>query len=229
MTTVRSVRDQVQNVLDYLLHADLLLYSNGVSMGANIVSWHPHDGSAPFLINRDHPNTEQYESWVSSGAYSAALFDGSLLQISYKVEGGKVSGHRLAYVPCPYDLDTSLLTEGEALLDVVELYRGSDAALRSPIRFDYAPREARPGHPAVHLSFNSTACRIACVAPLHVLRFIDFVFRHFYTELWLAHRPFFEAGSWQHVGPKVLAEGDHRNVHLMWDVQASAARGSLRT
>lgn len=229
MTTVRSVRDQVRNALDYLLDAELLLYANDVSMGPNIVSWHPHDRSAPFLIGREHPNIAQYESWVSSGAYSAALFDGSLLQISYEVEGGKVSGHRLAYVPCPYDLDTSLLAEGEPILDVFELARDSDAALRSPIRFDYAPRDAKPGHPAVHLSLNSIACRIACVAPLHVLRFIDFVFRHFYTELWLAHRPFFEAGSWQHVGPKVLAEGDHRNVHLMWDVHASETSGSLRT
>jgi hypothetical protein len=227
VTTPRVVRDQIQNVLDYLTDAELVLYANEVSMSSTAVSWHAHDKLAPFLNTHDHPDISQYLAWVASGAYSAVLMDGSLLQMTYEIEGGDVSGHRLAYLPCPYDIETSLLQEGEAILDVVELYRDSDAILRSPIRFDYAPKDAKDGHPAVHFTVNASCCRIACVAPLHVLRFSDFVFRHFYRDLWTAHRPFFEAAAWQHVGSRALVEGDYRSVHLSWDVHASATGGSV--
>lgn len=226
-TTARVVRDQIKNTIDYLIGADLALYANEVSMSPSRVSWHSHNKSAPFLTTREHPTIDQYMAWVTAGAYSAILLDGSLLQLTYDVSGGDVVGHRLAYIPCPYDLDANLLAQGEPIVDVVDLYRDSDAALRSPVRFEYDPRSAKPGHPAVHLTINAPGCRIACVAPLHVLRFVDFVFRHFYPELWRAHQPFFYAAGWQHIGTAAIADEEHRNVHLMWDVHATAASLSL--
>lgn len=218
MTTVRLIYDDVRNTIDYLSDADLLYYANSIAMGANRVSWHQHDRSAPFLITRDHPTIDQYLAWVSSGAYTAILFDGSLLQVTYDVAGGRVSGHRLAYIPCPYDIDRALLLEGEPLGDVVDLYRSSDAVLRSPTRFDYDPMSATSGHPAVHLTINSPGCRIACAAPMHVLRFVDFVFRYFYPYLWSAHAPFFEGSSRKHVGGVSITNEERLGVHLMWDV-----------
>lgn len=104
---------------------------------------------------------------------------------------GEVVGHRLAYMPCPYDVAAELLAQ-ESLLDAIELYDGSsDILLRSQLRFDFDPRASAPGHPAAHFTFNSPHCRIACVAPVHIMRFLDFVFRHSYPAQRRFHESFF--------------------------------------
>ena len=147
------------------------------------------------------------------------VLNGSLLQIADDVVGGQIVGHRLAYVPCPYDLDLELLDEGHGLADVCDLYRGGDAVLRSPIRFDYDPASASLHHPAAHMTLNTTDCRIACVAPLRALRFLDFVFRSFYVKLWKAHATFFEAAAWRHAAATTTAFAPN-GVHLAWDTKA---------
>lgn len=220
--TPRNVYDEIRNTIDYLVDAELVYYPNSISMSANRVSWHAHDRSVPFLPNREHPTIDQYLAWVNAGAYSAILFDGSLLQLTYDLADGQLSGHRLAYIPCPYDVDLTMLGSGEPLADVIELYRLTDAVLRSPLRFDFDSDAAHEGHPAVHLTMNTAACRIACVAPLHVLRFVDFVFRQFYPDLWVAHRPFFSQAVRKHIGKALLRDDEHEAIHLMWDVHATA-------
>lgn len=223
MTTTRSVRDEVKNVLDYLLDAELAHYVNDVAMAGATVTWHALDKSAPFNVSHHgDPSVDQYIAWASAGAYSALLFDGSLLQISFSVDGGEIAGHRLAYVPCPYDIDRELLDLGMPIVDVVDGYRSSDPILRSPLRFDFDPRAAGPRHPASHLTINGSDCRIACAAPLHTLRFVDFVFRQFYPALWLAHEPFFRPAAWLHAGPGTLSTDDQRGLHLSWDHRATA-------
>jgi hypothetical protein len=227
MVTTRNLFDQVRNALDYLVDAELALYANRVSLEHFRVSWHSFSSAGSLLYSYSHPDVDQYAAWLRSGQYSAILFDGSLLQITYEAEDGEVVGHRLCYFPCPYDLDRSLLLAGEPVADVVELYRGSESALRSPIRFDFDPDAASAGHPASHLTINGVGCRIACVAPIHVLRFLDFIFSHFYPELHAAHEPFFEAASWQHIADPCLDEHDRSKIHLTWDVHATATGGQL--
>jgi hypothetical protein len=222
VTTTRIVRDDVKNTLDYLVDGELALYANEVSITGTQVSFHRHQTDRVFLNSHQHPTIGQYRAWIAAGAYSAVLFDGALLQITYDVNGGRISGHRLAYIPCPYDIDISLLATGEPVADIVDLYRDEDAAFRSPIRFDFDPRAAKAGHPAVHMTFNGSDCRIGCIAPVHVLRFTDFVFRHFYASLWAAHRPFFAASAWRHVGQASMDTNSRRTPHLMWDVHATA-------
>jgi hypothetical protein len=229
VTTARRLYDEIRNTIDYLVSADLVYYPNTISITPTRVSWHPHDRGEPLLTTRQHPTIDQYVAWATSGAYSAILFDGSLLQLTYDISDGRVSGHRLAYVPCPYDLDLTMLAEGEPLADVVELYRSTDAAMRSPVRFDYDPKSAKPGHAAVHLTMNTSECRIACVAPLHVLRFVDFVFRQFYPHLWSAHRTFFSEAPHRHIGADALSAEDQEVLHVMWNVHAVPAQvGVLR-
>jgi hypothetical protein len=225
MTTVRTLRDDVQNTLDYLLQAELAIYTNPVSYSPNRVAWHASSARG-FLASRQHPDVGQYLAWVAAGAYSAALFDGSLLQIAYDIEGDEVTKHRLAYIPCPYEIDHSLLAEGYPIADVVDLYRDLEPILRSPLRFDFDAAAASDAHPAVHLTFNSVDCRIECVAPMHVLRFVDFVFRQFYGRLWAAHRQFFAEAAWRHLND-VSDPRDRRAVHVMWDVHATASSAGL--
>lgn len=227
MTTVRTIRDQIRNALDYLRDAELAQFTTEISMRSTVVSWHSLDRQGAFIESFDHPTIDQYVKWLASGDYSALLYDGSLIQLFYEVEGGEVLRHRLSYFPCPYELDLDLLKEGTPAAEVIELYRDSDAGLRSPIRFDFDRQAAAPGHPASHFTINGIDCRIACVAPLHVMRFLDFIFRHFHVRLHAAHRPFFAAAHAQHMGPPSLTDDDRRQVHFSWDVHATATGGTL--
>ncbi len=225
--TIRSVFDEVRNTLDYLSEAELSIFTNEVSMLDGRVSWYPLRRDVPFMRTHEHPTLDQFSEWVVGGHYSCLLFDGSLLQITYDIEDADVCGHRLAYIPCPVVLDTSLLQD-EPVIDLVELYLAdspSSIALRTPVRFDFDPRSAKSGHPAAHMTINSVDCRIACVAPMHVGRFVDFVFRNFYAELRSAHAGFFDAAGRRHLGKKVI-EDEHRMApHLMWDLAAESFGG----
>ncbi|MFF8983858.1 DUF2290 domain-containing protein [Streptomyces globisporus] len=218
MTTTRTVAEEVRNLLDYLLDAEIAAYTNTVSENGTRVSWHATDPGLPFLVSRGDPTLQDYRRWAQAGAYSALLFDGALLQITYDVDGGELAGHRLAYVPCPYRLDENLVRH-EPILDVIDLHIATEPTsmvLHSAIRFDFDPGSAAPGHPAAHMTINSAHCRIACAAPLHIGRFTDFVFRHFYPDLWKAHLPFFERSAARDAGPRTLTEDDRRTPHMYW-------------
>ncbi len=231
-TSAKAVRDDIQNALDYLVDADLCLAVNPVDVlhraaledGTQVerVRFVSYQRDEPFLLSHEHPDVEQYLTWIRSGAYSAVLFDASLIQMTYDISAkGEVVGHRLAYMPCPYSVDPDLLAR-ESLLDALELYVGSaDIVLRSQLRFDYDPFVARPGHPAAHFTFNSPECRVACVAPFHVLRFLDFVFRHSYPPQHRFHDTFFAPSAWRHLGKSVLVEPDRYSPHLVWDVHST--------
>lgn len=210
--TSRSVRDEVQNYLDYLLAAGIALLIEPVVVHNGGVSY-PNRGT--FDVHRSGLGWRSYEAWVSRREYSAILFDGSLLQISYGVEHGGISNHRLAYVPCPFRLDEELLrTEG--IIDLLELANPrDDLLLRAPVRFDFDPKAARAGHPAVHLTFNSDDCRLACIAPVRLAQFSEMVFGSFYASLWrrdeyLRSLP---RSSW---GGYALTDDEAAGLHLAW-------------
>ncbi|WP_425441812.1 DUF2290 domain-containing protein [Saccharopolyspora shandongensis] len=194
-------------------------YINVVSVSGSRVSWHSHNPNAAFLVNRGDPGLQDYRAWVESGSYSAILLDGALLQITYDIEGSEIVGHRLAYIPCPYRLDTEMLRR-DPVLELVDLHVETDPTgivLHSAVRFDYDPQSAGPGHPASHLTINSANCRIACSAPMHVGRFADFIFRHFYSDLWSAHFPYFSAGARRDLGARTLAQEDRSSPHIFWN------------
>ncbi|MBK6013779.1 DUF2290 domain-containing protein [Streptomyces sp. MBT53] len=188
-------------------------------MSETRVSWHSINPSAPFLVNRGDLGLQDYRNWVASGAYSAHLFDGSLLQITYDVSGGDISGHRLAYIPCPYRLDPDMVYQ-DPLLDVVDIHVATEPAnmlLRSAVRFDYDPENAKPGHPSSHMTINASSCRIACAAPLHIGRFIDFIFRHFYADIWSGHTDYFSRGAHREIGARTIIEEDRYGPHIWWE------------
>ena len=223
MATSRGLADSLRNLLDYLIEAELALYTNDVLVTPGLVTFSRHHPEAAFLLDREHPGVKQYLAWITSGSYSAVLPDASLLQMSYTFDGNRVVGHRLAYLPCPYAVDQELLAAGEPIADVVQLAGDLDYLMRTPLRFDFDLEAAKPGHPAAHLTLNGADCRIACVAPLHPLRFADFVFRNFYPQLWRVHRPFFEPAPSRHLTPPIISDADREGVHLAWDVRTSAS------
>ncbi|WP_011117017.1 DUF2290 domain-containing protein [Corynebacterium glutamicum] len=216
MTTTRSLREDLVNAFDYLTVSELAIYSNQVSISGTKVSFHSLDTSIPFILERENHTIAQYKSWVNAGAYSVLLLDGSLLQITYEVGAGKIIGHRLAYIPCPYDIDRDLLVSGEPILDIIGLYSQTDLVLRSPIRFDFDPQAASPEHPAVHFTINNSNCRIACAAAFHPLKFLDFVFRNFYPKYWKNHQSFFLQGAYRDIKHDLDVDFDKKIPHFSW-------------
>jgi hypothetical protein len=218
--TSRAVRDELDNFLTYLLRSEIALFINTVAVDGSRVSWHSFHKEANFLAHRGHPSIADYRRWIENGAYSAVLFDGSLLQITFDVDGQGITGHRLAYVPAPFAMDLELL-QAEPLAEVIDMYAAgptSDVILHAALRFDYDPNAAAPGHPAAHFTVNSTECRIACAAPLRLGHFANFVFRNFYPALWTAN-PYLHGLSRKDWGQRTVTNEETNHIHLHWSAQ----------
>jgi hypothetical protein len=216
-TTTRAVWYSINNALDLLFDRGALLYVQTVALGVTTVSWHPYR-EEPFL-KADDSTIDQYLRWLAAGQYSAMLADGSLLQIAYTVEGGKITRHRLNYVPCPVAIDPDV-TNDEPIGDLVEVLVACEpldsVLLRSSVRFDYDAASAKVGHPASHLTMNGSDCRIACVAPVHPHRFLAFVFQHFYPALYGQELAWFTDAGTTTIDTRSLTEEDRQTIHLNW-------------
>lgn len=103
--TPRQWRNHVANLLDALLTVDLAVHTRPVvaletGKGWVRVTWPtPATGmqGKPFLA--DFYSVETYFGWLRTEQFSAVLFDGSLLQLTFDIEGSELVGHRLGYIP----------------------------------------------------------------------------------------------------------------------------------
>ena len=186
--TPKKVERDLRNLVDLLIEKDIAIASNPIAINridvAVRLTWHSPSGRT--LGVGDFGTLENYRSLLQLQAYTVVLFDGSILQISYDFLGDTMLGHRLCYYPCPFDIDEDEIRV-QPILDIVELYSeaGLDQLrLRSPIRFDFDPKNADDGHPAVHAHLIRSRCRCPIMAPLSLGHFVRFVFYHFYPELW---------------------------------------------
>ncbi len=130
---------------------------------------------------------DEYLWYLERRFFAGVLFDGSLLQITYRFERLVVKYHRLCFYPCPVTLDNDVVSE-YGITEYIDLLRegGLDRAvrLRSPLRFDYDMGAAAEQHPAVHLTLSESFCRIPVAYPLSVGHFIRFVFAYFDPRIW---------------------------------------------
>jgi len=219
MTTPKSLATQLRNLLSLLLEADVAILINPIveqHIGSELrITWRsPTFGSAA-ISKASFATVDEYSSLVSAQMYSAVLFDGSLLQISYDFAGHEIVGHRLCYYPCPFDIEERLLRE-EPLSDVIELYRESNKSLlnlRSPCRFDFDEKNASAMHPSVHLHIIKAQCRWPISHPISIGEFVDFVFRHFYPQIWLIH-PFLRKWPREDIGPKKISRLEELEMHV---------------
>jgi len=208
---------ETSRVLQLLLANELALYVNPVVETNGWVSWPARGDQPPFLRDREPPSIYDYRIWVESGAYSAMLADGALLQISFHFGRNDLLAHRLALVPNPFLMDSErLLLEGP--LDLFDEYAQAGAAVvlpRAVVRFDYDIAAIGAGHPAAHLTLNSDSCRVPCAGPLRLGHFIDFVFRHFYP-LSLTRCPALAAISKTRWRQHTYTDDERRLLHLAW-------------
>lgn len=218
-TSIRQHADDIENLLDYLVHRELAIYRRPLRRSDMGVSWIPNSPGQRFLGSRAHHSADLYEAWVANGQYCVILADGALLQMTYNFEGRELVGHRLAYIPCPARVDPELLIEFP-IADVVTaaLDEGrQNINLATSVRFDFDIGSAGPGHPAAHLTINSADCRIPCVAPVRVGRFARFVFLHFYPEIWSSHR-YLRDLPLKEMGPRTATPDEAEHSHLAWAV-----------
>lgn len=194
MRTPNELRGEIERLLKLLLEAEIALYINPTienkgPQGFTRITWPQSIHFLSEIFREDFTSIDDYCKWLEAKAFSMILYDGSFIQITYDFLGNDLVSHRLAYYPCPFDLDQDLLNESP-ILDIISLYRGKDNSivkLRSPIRFDYDLKAQSLDHPAVHMTFIFPHCRWAVVAPISPGHFIRFVFKNFYPHLWNIH------------------------------------------
>jgi hypothetical protein len=220
--TSRGVQTEIENLLSYLLESEIAVYAQPVLISEGRVSWRTAKSTVPFMISHGHPSVLDYRHWVSNGQYSALLADGAVLQLTYDFSGHLLVGHRLAYVPCPYNFtDLNMPLDPADLLDLYDDCRVTDIVLASAIRFDFDPRSRSHEnsrwthtHPDSHLTINSISCRIPCAAPLRLGTFIEFVFKHFYPHWWASHK-YLRYLSRDGLN-RTVTEEERLSLHIAW-------------
>jgi len=216
--TANELRASLQELLRLLQFSDIALtfrpvVIQRVSSGRRRVTWSPSLRRSPQLFHGSFATPDEYRAWIEAESYSALLYDGSFLQLSYDFHGTSMVAHRLVFYPCPYEIDLGLLKE-EPTLDVIDLYEGGGSTIRlaSPLRFEYDSAGQAEGHPASHLTINGEHCRWAVTSPLSPGHFIRFVFRHFYPSLW---RNVEFIREWPQIpGPKTISDSEESMLHV---------------
>ncbi len=176
-----------------LFNNDIALYIRPV-ISVNLkphlkrVTWPSQRSYFQRAIDQPTGSVVEYFEWIKNQEYSAFLYDGSFLQISFEFHRDILTRHRLVYYPCPFEMDTADMTlfKESAFIDVLEEYahRNDRFRTRSAIRFDYSEADSKVGHPASHMTMLTDSCRWAVFGPVSLEQFVGFVFQHFYPEQW---------------------------------------------
>lgn len=192
--TTESVRRNIEDLLTRLVEANLVLIPNQVIAQDSRVTWAAPPRRSPLVDFGRRTTIAHYEEWAVSGDFTAMMFDGALIQMSYTFQRNKLVKHRLLYLPCPYAFSEEDLQNYPVEMLLEDAYKTPHAALgmQSPVRFDYAPSDSGTYHPSSHLTLNVSCCRIPISKPLAPMEFIGFVFQHFYFEWWIANPHLFK-------------------------------------
>ena len=190
MLTVGAIAGDIRSLTDKLFECGLAVDSNAAATGSTRgggqrISYPGDAGLAE--VRAVGGRVEEYLLLLQRRLFSVALIDGSLMQLAFEVRGGRLSWHRLAYVPCPIAFDPSETQDSR--LD--EWFNGLNPdeklkriQLRSTLRFDFASESDAADHPPVHLTVSSHTCRVPVRAPLSTGHFAKFVISHFYSDIW---------------------------------------------
>lgn len=180
--------------------------------GMKEITW----GNDAFVLKDEKFSSySEYCNLVERKQYSMLLNDGSFFQISYTLNRTKIIKHRLCWYPCPIDIDTSDLNENDIsdiILDKMQSVDLSSLRCRSPLRFDYAPDQAKIGHSSVHLHLSEENCRIPVRTPLCLRQFMTFIVTHFF-ELLIADKSLYESvETWE--GLDTLSQLEKESLHI---------------
>src|SRR5689334_12572169 len=118
--TTSEQRGDLDQLLTLLFEADVAIIRKPVvvlSSGERThrVTWPPSSLETGDLYRGRYATVDEYREWIRAEAYSAVLFDGALLQLSFDFAGTALAGHRMVYFPCPYLVEPALLREEPVL------------------------------------------------------------------------------------------------------------------
>lgn len=219
MMTPKALANQLRNLLSLLLESEIAIVTNPVveerADHRTRITWRSSLPSIGLISSSTFATVAEYHDFINAQMYSAVLYDGAIVQISYDFSGSDLVGHRLCYYPCPFDMDPELV-RSEPLGDLIDMYREnreSETNLRSPCRFDYDEQNIETDHPAVHMHIIKASCRWAVSGPLSVGHFVRFIFRQFYPHIW-AFQPFLQRWPQERAGRRIIAQPEEQNLHV---------------
>ena len=187
-----QIEMQINNTLDMLLDKGYLYTYNSlrreqVDNNTIRLSWNNHQ-SGGFNSGDSFLHIAQYKGIIKNGSYLCILFDGSLIRVSYTVKDNILISHNLLWWPAPYKYENVTLEDVPPLQMIDDFLEDNEwynnIAMRSPIRFDYDPRESavRDDHPPVHMHIEHKDCRIFVEKPMCFNRFVMYIFKNFYPQ-----------------------------------------------
>ncbi len=134
------------------------------------------------LKDNEFASLDEYCSLLESRQYSMLLTDGSMLPISYKLTRREIIGHRLCWYPSPLAWAETIAIENIVAFVLERMSTGDTGFFRGrgPIRFDFAPEQAKEDHPVTHLHLGHEECRIPVKSSLSLRSFMGFVVENFY-------------------------------------------------
>ena len=220
MATPAQIRGEVDSLLRLLIDNDIALYVSRVVMerqaSSTRITWPSRSQNWRLGFGKPFGSIDEYVAWLESGEYSAILFDGSMLQISFEFQWKDLIAHRLAYYPCPIELtdeEQGLLLE-LPVLEVIEAYADARDRFRtkSPIRFDFDAEAGTSAHPASHMTMLTNDCRLPVYGPLSLGHFVTFVFRNFYPKICEQHE---FVKTWpSRVERQTINPSEQRHLHI---------------
>lgn len=187
--TPNQVRSEVERFINALLENRVAI-DVGPSLkldaaGSTLITWsNETELSELFGVESTF---DEYVITLNKRWFSAVLFDGAILQLSYTFTGNELKKHRLYYFPCPIrfteeEVQRMTISELLEVLDTKEFRKR--VRIEGPVRFDYDMAAGTGDHPAVHLTMSRSTSRIPVAYPMSVGHFARFVLSQFYPDIW---------------------------------------------
>ena len=159
-------------------------------------------------------STNHYLETLRQDRFSWLLFDGSFVQVAYRMRAKAITFHRYCYIPAPFDIDLRSRF-GTELWESIEGAASADplnTPHRTSLRFEYDPAAQTEQHAAAHLHLNLPDCRIPMRGPVSVREFISFLTRFLYPTVF---RPDL-CGELTFDHDSTITDIEERGFHLNW-------------
>lgn len=185
----RSILLQIQGITTALISAGVSKAFNFPASAKGEIVWSGYEDISFILKNR--PYDELYTECLQKQAYNYLLIDDAIIQMMYRTASNRLIAHRLAFYPRPdierfQDIPDEYEEKyyGDKLfVDMLDRH-----IVAFPLRFDYdsdTNKYIQKDHPYSHLTLgNYTNCRLPVSFPISPYRFIDFVLRNFYFDIY---------------------------------------------
>lgn len=217
--SAKNDHNRLVKTLSILLAKEVIVAAPGAKLNSNVSR---DDASIEFpgmhtvnLLDEHRGSLHEYFAIYKAGAYTALMSDYAILQISAWYHKEKIIEYRYVYHQCPFRQRD--LIEAELLpIDVLELFDFSkhpeDLMLSALWRFELAPQDARPGHPASHVHVCDPSFRLGVAKSYSIRTFLRFVLEGFYPDAWQSVEPIW--GGYRADSDRTLDDSDMKRGYL---------------